>query len=119
FSKVSDKRVRESIKIGRDILTLASLNKLLKHEISAHLSSKADLNSLHDRFEELAHNKTIYGVRTSVGALIGSETDEFRQGSLELLRSHAAGVGDRAPSRWVRAAMLIRAHQLSMGYSGI
>ena len=36
-----------------------------------------------------------------------------------MLIDHATGVGDYAPDDWIRATMLIRAHQLSLGYSGI
>ncbi len=38
---------------------------------------------------------------------------------LNLLRSHAAGVGDPLPARAVRATMALRANVLAKGFSGI
>src|SRR5262249_17690655 len=38
---------------------------------------------------------------------------------LNLLRSHAAGVGSPLPARAVRATMALRANVLAKGYSGI
>src|SRR6185436_19429023 len=37
---------------------------------------------------------------------------------VNLVRSHAAGVGDPLPEREVRAMMLLRANVISKGYSG-
>src|SRR5579862_7044937 len=62
-----------------------------------------------------------YGINTGFGSFadvkIAPEALEALQ--LNLLRSHAAGVGDPLPPRAVRAAMLLRANVLAKGYSGI
>src|SRR6478672_9520023 len=62
-----------------------------------------------------------YGINTGFGSFadvrIPPEALEALQ--LNLLRSHAAGVGDPLPARAVRAMMALRANVLAKGYSGI
>ncbi len=73
--------------------------------------------------EELIHGDVrIYGVNTGgLGDLynVTVNPEDVAKYSLEMLIDHSTGVGDYAPDDWVRATMLIRAHQLSLGYSGI
>ena len=63
----------------------------------------------------------IYGVNTGFGALAESAIARDSLGALQvnLLRSHAAGVGDPLPIRAVRASMALRANVLAKGFSGI
>ena len=65
--------------------------------------------------------KVVYGVTTGFGKLkdqhIGA--DDVRTLQLNLLRSHSAGVGPASPREVVRAMLLLRAHSLSMGASGV
>ncbi len=68
-----------------------------------------------------AGTAAVYGINTGFGAL--AETiippDALGDLQLNLLRSHAAGVGDRLPVRTVRATMVLRANVLAKGFSGI
>jgi histidine ammonia-lyase len=66
--------------------------------------------------EALRRGEQIYGVTTSLGELVKVKTIPSGE---RILLEHAAGVGEVAPREWVRAALLIRAHQLALGYSGI
>jgi histidine ammonia-lyase len=63
----------------------------------------------------------VYGVNTGFGALAETAIPRDALGLLQLnlLRSHAAGVGDPLPVRAVRASMVLRANVLAKGYSGI
>src|SRR5437867_6832073 len=65
--------------------------------------------------------ETVYGVTTGLGSLanVRLEPDEVRRLQHDLLRSHAVGLG--APlSEWeVRAMLVLRAHVLALGYSGV
>ena len=63
----------------------------------------------------------VYGINTGFGALAETAIPRDALGALQvnLLRSHAAGVGDALPVRAVRAAMALRANVLAKGYSGI
>ena len=64
---------------------------------------------------------TVYGITTGFGALagthIGKEQAEALQ--LNLLRSHATGVGEPLPDELVRAMLLLRARTLAQGHSGV
>jgi histidine ammonia-lyase len=63
----------------------------------------------------------IYGINTGFGALAEKAIPRDALGALQinLLRSHAAGVGAPLPVRTVRATMALRANVLAKGYSGI
>src|SRR6478672_11328919 len=61
-----------------------------------------------------------YGVTTGFGKLsdVAIPTDRLAELQVNLVRSHAAGVGDLLPEREVRAMMLLRANVITKGYSG-
>ncbi len=65
--------------------------------------------------------RTVYGVTTGFGALASTRIDPARADELqlELLRSHAAGVGEPLSDQHVRAMLLLRARSLAQGYSGV
>src|SRR5437016_7710944 len=62
-----------------------------------------------------------YGINTGFGSFadvkIAPEALETLQ--LNLLRSHAAGLGNPLPTRAVRATMALRANVLAKGFSGV
>jgi histidine ammonia-lyase len=70
---------------------------------------------------DLAAGHTIYGVNTGFGALSESKIPPEQSGLLQLnlLRSHAMGVGTPLPPDVVRALLLLRAHTLALGASGV
>ncbi|MDE3153891.1 MAG: histidine ammonia-lyase, partial [Acidobacteriota bacterium] len=63
----------------------------------------------------------VYGVNTGFGSFadVRVPADALDRLQLNLVRSHAAGVGEPLPVRDVRAAMLLRANVLAKGFSGI
>src|SRR5467141_5457841 len=65
--------------------------------------------------------QTVYGVNTGFGKLahVRIPADQARQLQLNLIRSHASGVGDPLPVDAVRAMMLLRANVLVRGTSGV
>ncbi|MBX7118610.1 MAG: histidine ammonia-lyase [Gemmatimonadaceae bacterium] len=67
-----------------------------------------------------ARGEAVYGVTTGFGKLsdIAIPADQLAQLQVNLIRSHAAGVGPRLPRREVRAMMLLRANCLAKGFSG-
>src|SRR5216117_1597534 len=69
----------------------------------------------------LARGATIYGVTTGFGKLahVRIRPDQARQLQLNLVRSHASGVGDPLAVEAVRAMMLLRANVLVRGTSGV
>ena len=69
----------------------------------------------------LADGRTIYGVNTGFGKLahVRIPADQLLDLQRNLIRSHAAGVGDPLPEDVVRAAMLLRANVLLRETSGV
>jgi histidine ammonia-lyase len=65
--------------------------------------------------------RIIYGINTGVGELVDVRIppEELRHLQVNLLRSHACGVGEKYPTEVVRAMMLLRANALAKGYSGV
>jgi histidine ammonia-lyase len=68
----------------------------------------------------LAEGRVVYGVTTGFGDLKDKRVSLDRVGALQLnlVRSHAAGVGPDAPREVVRAMLLLRAASLAQGRSG-
>jgi histidine ammonia-lyase len=69
----------------------------------------------------VAAGRTLYGVNTGFGKLahVRIPPDQARQLQLNLIRSHASGVGEPLPVEAVRAMMLLRANVLMRGTSGV
>jgi histidine ammonia-lyase len=65
-------------------------------------------------------NEVAYGVTTGFGKLsdVAIPHDRLAELQVNLVRSHAAGVGPVMPEREVRALMLLRANVIAKGYSG-
>ena len=72
-----------------------------------------------DEFAE--HDEPTYGINTGFGnfAEVKIPHDSLSALPLNLLRSHAAGVGEPLPVPVVRATMALRANVLAKGFSGI
>jgi len=72
--------------------------------------------------DEFAHrDEPTYGINTGFGnfANVHIPVDQLDTLQVNLLRSHAAGVGDPLPVPVVRATMALRANVLAKGFSGI
>src|SRR5213079_347980 len=71
--------------------------------------------------EIVAKGAVVYGVSTGFGKLsdVHVPADELRQLQLNLVRSHACGIGNPLSEPEVRAMILLRANVLTLGFSGI
>jgi len=71
--------------------------------------------------EAVAGDDVVYGITTGFGALSTTRVNPEEAADLQvnLLRSHAAGVGPPLPDELVRAMLALRARTLSQGYSGV
>ncbi len=89
-------------------------------EVPAH--AREALASARAQVERIvAAGLPVYAITTGVGKLASvpvSREDADRL-QLNIVRSHAAGVGPPAPAGVVRAMMLLRAHGLALGHSGV
>ncbi len=74
-----------------------------------------------ERVEDvLDSGETVYGVNTGFGELVDQRIprEDIDQLQLNLVRSHASGVGDELPREAVRAMLATRINALTKGYSG-
>jgi histidine ammonia-lyase len=69
----------------------------------------------------LADDRTIYGVTTGFGALADTRIDPAQAGELQrgIVLSHATAVGRPLSREEARAMLLLRAHVLALGHSGV
>jgi histidine ammonia-lyase len=85
-------------------------------------SARTRLERSHAVIERiLATDQQVYGVNTGFGLLkdIRVPRDRLDVLQLNLIRSHCAGVGEPLPKEATRALMLLRAHVLARGHSGV
>lgn len=71
--------------------------------------------------EIVAGNKVAYAITTGVGKLsdVRIAGDQIRELQVNLVRSHAVGVGEPLSVAETRAIMLLRANSLAKGHSGV
>ncbi|HXR06757.1 MAG TPA: aromatic amino acid lyase [Candidatus Acidoferrum sp.] len=95
-------RQRAAVKLGANAQArLAASRQALDHAIAA--------------------GEVIYGVNTGFGSLANRRVEgaQLAQIQKNLLRPHAAGVGEPLPEEVVRAMLLLLAASLARGFSGI
>lgn len=84
--------------------------------------ARARVQASRDVVERMAEGDVpVYGINTGFGSFaeVKIPRESLERLQLNLLRSHAAGVGDPLPIRAVRAMMALRANVLARGFSGI
>ena len=71
--------------------------------------------------EVLKKDKAVYGINTGFGILsdVKIDHDHLEELQINLIRSHAIGIGEPFGKPEARAIMLLRANVLAKGYSGI
>jgi histidine ammonia-lyase len=71
--------------------------------------------------EIVANNQLAYAITTGVGKLsdVRIAGDQIRELQINLVRSHAVGVGEPLSAAETRAMMLLRANSLAKGCSGV
>ncbi|MGA9884686.1 MAG: histidine ammonia-lyase [Candidatus Acidiferrales bacterium] len=115
-----------TIAIDGNSLTLENLRGL----VFDHPQSQAEIPAVaRERMmasraviERLADSETeVYGVNTGFGKLATTRIshDEIRHLQLNLVRSHACGVGQPLSSAETRAMLALRANALAKGFSGV
>jgi histidine ammonia-lyase len=93
-----------------------------KMPVAVAPSAHAGIQASRKVIEEIvARGGVVYGVSTGFGKLsdVHVPADELRQLQLNLVRSHACGIGRPLSIPEVRAMMLLRANVLALGLSGI
>src|SRR6267143_7193355 len=105
-------------------LSIADVVAVARHNVPVALDAKALAAVQQSRKaveEAVTRGETIYGVNTGFGKLahVRIPADRIRALQLNLIRSHASGVGEALPVEAVRAMMLLRANVLVRGTSGV
>src|ERR1700757_2667807 len=102
----------------RDIATVAYGSERVQVSPAVHGRIKAS----RDVIERIVADDVVaYGVTTGFGKLadVRVPRNDLRDLQLNLVRSHACGIGPPLSEPEVRAMMLLRANVLTLGFSGI
>src|SRR5688572_22001212 len=113
-----------TIRIGEKPLTLDHIRQTLAGPITVELSPKARgqiTRSAETVTRLLSTGDAIYGVNTGFGKLAKQRiaASDLSQLQLNIVRSHAAGVGAPLDQAIVRTILLLKINALSLGASGI
>ena len=113
----------EKILIDGDTLTIDEAYAIAVDRLRVGLAPRARDRMLRTRAVVdgiVAGNNVVYGVTTGFGKLsdVAIPRERLAELQINLVRSHASGVGDPLPEREVRAMMLLRANVIAKGYSG-
>src|SRR2546426_508114 len=113
-----------SVALTGNDLTFAQLDAVVFNGAEVALAShaRASMEASRAVIERLvASNTTVYGVNTGFGELseVRISPDQIRELQLNLVRSHACGVGAPLSEAETRGVMLLRANALAKGLSGV
>ena len=113
-----------NLEIDEQTLSLAELRRAWEAPLQVRLGNVARTDvakskAYVDQF--LKRGDTAYGVNTGFGRLatIGIDESELKPLQKNLIRSHAAGVGEPLSDAVVRLAMVMKVVALARGYSGV
>ena len=105
-------------------LTLSQLRKIhsRRETLTIDPTAVAGIRASAALVQQAAHGgAAVYGVNTGFGKLANQRIAQadLEVLQLNLLRSHAVGVGEPMPERVVRLVLLLKAASLARGYSGV
>ncbi|HUI85488.1 MAG TPA: histidine ammonia-lyase [Candidatus Binatia bacterium] len=114
----------QALHINGNDLTLDDLRQVVYERRPVLLQPEARLAVARARavVEDVVENERVaYGVNTGVGQLAEMRIPrkDISRLQLNLLRSHAAGVGEPLAEDITRAMLLLRANSLAKGFSGV
>jgi histidine ammonia-lyase len=113
-----------TIVLGREPLSLEDVRACLAGPVAAVIDDAARVRveaAARTVAELLAGDDAIYGVNTGFGKLASERIGDDDLAALQanLVRSHAAGVGEALPGNVVRLVMVLKAQSLCAGHSGV
>jgi histidine ammonia-lyase len=111
------------LELDGQALTLEEVTAVALGEerVSLAASARARMERSRAVVEKIvSEGRTVYGVNTGFGKLsdVHIKPSELRELQLNLVRSHACGVGQPLSIMETRAMLLLRANVLALGYSG-
>jgi histidine ammonia-lyase len=113
-----------ALHISGNDLTLDNVREVAvgRRAVLLAADARAAVNQARSVVDEIvARNKVAYAITTGVGKLsdVRIAGEQIRALQINLVRSHAMGVGAALPVAETRAMMLLRANSLAKGHSGV
>ncbi|ASV29658.1 histidine ammonia-lyase [Maribacter cobaltidurans] len=116
--------ISNSFKLGEDWLTAGITLNICKGKTGIALGQASRdkvENSWHIVQKIVDKGNPVYGINTGFGPLcttkISKEETKILQNNI--LKSHSVGVGEPIPEELVKIMLILKAHSLAKGYSGI
>jgi len=116
--------VMHALHLNGNDLTLEDLRQVVyeRRPVLLQPEARAAVDRARGVVDHLVENEIVaYAVNTGVGQLadLHIPLHDVRKLQVNLVRSHAVGVGDPLPQDVTRAMMLLRANSLAKGFSGV
>ena len=111
--------------ISQSDLTIADIESILKENLKLKLDQQTEKKVSSNRLyldQKLENSDVLhYGINTGFGSLCNKviSSGELRKLQVNLVRSHACGLGKEVDNEMVKIMMLLKIQSLSRGYSGI
>ena len=111
--------------IGKEDLNFEDLERIISENIKVELAPEAKerIKKCRDYLDNKMKNQSepIYGISTGFGSLCKHtiSNDDLNTLQENLVKSHACSVGDEVSPFIVKLMFLLKAHALSLGYSGV
>jgi len=113
----------KALHINGNDLTLEDVRSVVDHcPVLLDPDAREKVRRAREAVENLvASNQTSYAITTGVGKLsdVRIAPEQILELQLNLVRSHAVGVGEPLTGAETRAMMLLRANSLAKGFSGV
>src|SRR6185503_2147363 len=110
------------IRVGEPLALEDVVEVALGAEVELGSAASGRIGAARDVIERaVASNETVYGVTTGFGSLANQRIEPDQADALQLgiVRSHATAVGRPLSREEARAMLLLRAHVLALGHSGV
>ncbi|MBA0127087.1 histidine ammonia-lyase [Haloechinothrix sp. YIM 98757] len=113
-----------AVVVGPEPLTPKQVHAVARHGAPVELAdaAKRRITTAREHVDGLAAGpRPAYGISTGFGALAVQSIPQDRRADLQrsLVRSHAAGAGERVEAEVVRAMMLLRLRTIATGRTGV
>ena len=116
--------MNDALTVDGSSLTVTKVVQVARQRAAVRLDDQARtrMQRVRDVVDaKLKAGDAVYGVNTGFGKLsdVAIPPERLAELQVNLVRSHAAGVGPLLPEEEVRAMMLLRANVLAKGHSGV
>lgn len=111
--------------ITPDPITFGQIETILSQGLKVSLSEKSidKINFCREFLDHKIENQDepVYGITTGFGSLCNRSIskEDLSQLQVNLVISHACGIGDQVDEETVKLMLLLKAHALSLGNSGV